>query len=108
MQRKYYSYLRLLRLKHAKKDVLHPQSLLTNSELSKLTLVMATYGRQKHAIRNMTYWSNTGVIFLVLDASPIPISNEILKNFSDNIIYIHDKSHYNQRLVNSFSKINIF
>ena len=77
-----------------------------NSELSKLTLVMATYGRQKHAIRNMTYWSNTGVIFLVLDASPTPISNEMLKNFSDNIIYVHDTSHYNQRLVNSFSKIN--
>ena len=77
-----------------------------NFELSKLTLVMATYGRQKHAIRNMTYWSNTGVILLVLDASPIAISNEILKNFSDNIIYVHDTSNYNQRLVNSFSKIN--
>ena len=75
-------------------------------ELSKLTLVMATYGRQDHAIRNMRYWSNTGVILLVLDASPKPIENEILKTFDDNIIYVHDTSDYNERLVNSFSKIN--
>ena len=76
------------------------------SELSKLTLVMATYGRQEHAKRNMAYWSNTGVILLVLDASPKPIENEILKTFDDNIIYVHDTSDYNERLVNSFSKIN--
>lgn len=77
-----------------------------NPELSKLTLVMPTFGRQEHAIRNMTYWSNTGVILLVIDASSIPIKNEILKSFGENIIYIHDTSHYNERIVNSFSKIN--
>ena len=77
-----------------------------NSELSKLTLVMPTYGRQNHVIRNIAYWSNTGVILLVLDASPIPIENEILKSFGENIIYIHDTNNYNERLVNSFSKIN--
>jgi len=76
------------------------------SDLSKLTLVMATYGRQKHAIRNMTYWSNKGVILLVLDASPLPIEKEILKTFDKNIIYVHDQSDYNERIVNSFSKIN--
>ena len=75
------------------------------SELSKLTLVMATYSRQEHVKRNMAYWSNTGVILLVLDASPKPIENEILKTFDDNIIYVHDTSDYNERLVNSFSKI---
>ncbi|MDC1014863.1 TIGR00180 family glycosyltransferase, partial [Candidatus Pelagibacter sp.] len=75
-------------------------------ELSKLTLVMATYGRQDHAIRNMRYWSNTGVVFLVLDASPNPIKNKQLKNFGNNILYVHDQSDYNERIVNSFSKIN--
>ena len=76
------------------------------AELSKLTLVMATYGRQDHAIRNMRYWSNTGVVFLVLDASPNPIKNKQLKNFGNNILYVHDQSDYNKRIVNSFSKIN--
>ena len=47
---------------------------------------MATYGRQDHAIRNMRYWSNTGVVFLVLDASPNPIKNKQLKNFGNNIL----------------------
>ena len=76
------------------------------AELSKLTLVMATYGRQDHAIRNMRYWSNTGVVFLVLDASPNPIENNLLKNFGNNILYVHDQSDYNERIANSFSKIN--
>ncbi len=76
-----------------------------NSELSKLTLVMPTYGRQKHVIRNIAYWSNTGVVLIVLDASPIPIKSERLKSFGKNIIYIHDTSHYNERVFNSFSKI---
>ena len=76
------------------------------SELSKLTLVMATYGRQSYALRNMRYWSNSDVVLLVLDASPRPIENNLLKDFGKNILYVHDQSNFNERIINSFSKIN--
>ena len=61
------------------------------SELSKLTLVMATYGRQSYALRNMRYWSNSDVVLLVLDASPRAIENNLLKDFGKNILYVHDQ-----------------
>ena len=39
-EKKYYSDLRLIRLKYAKEELLHPQSLLTNTEISKLARLM--------------------------------------------------------------------
>lgn len=38
--KKYYADLRLIRLKYAKEELLHPQSLLTNTEISKLAHLM--------------------------------------------------------------------
>ena len=67
---------------------------------------MATYGRQSYALRNMRYWSNSDVVLLVLDASPRPIENNLLKDFGKNILYVHDQSNFNERIINSFSKIN--
>jgi glycosyltransferase domain-containing protein len=77
-----------------------------NSELAKLTLVMATCRRQSHAIRNMRYWSNTGVVLLVLDDSPSPIKESVLNSLGNNIIYKHDSSEYSKRIVSGFSAIN--
>jgi glycosyltransferase domain-containing protein len=59
--------------------------------LSRLTLVMVTYERQKYALRNMDYWSNTGVILRVLDGSNTPIEDNLLDSFGKNILYKHDQ-----------------
>ena len=77
-----------------------------HSDLFKLTLVMPTCRRQDYAIRNMRYWSNTGVILLVLDDSPKPIEESIIKSLGSNIHYKHDTSNYANRIVNAFPKIN--
>jgi glycosyltransferase domain-containing protein len=62
---------------------------MTTNQLSKLTLVIATFKRQLFAIRNMSYWSGTGVTVYVIDGSPDAISAEKLVEFSTNIHYIH-------------------
>jgi len=77
-----------------------------HSDLSKLTLVMPTCRRQDYAIRNMRYWSNTGVVLLVLDDSPNPIEESIIKSLGSNIYYRHETSSYTNRIVNAFPKIN--
>ena len=74
-------------------------------DLSQLTLVMPTCRRQDYAIRNMQYWSKTNATLLVLDDSPEPIKDNIIRSFGNNIIYKHDTSEYILRIVNSYSKI---
>ena len=76
------------------------------SNLSKLTIVMATYRRQDYALRNMHYWSNTKVILLVLDGSDHPIEKNLLKSFGNNIIYRHDPVPVTKRIQGAFSLIN--
>lgn len=75
-------------------------------ELSKLTLVMPTSRRQDFVLRNISYWSNSGVTLLVLDNSPNAIEDSIIKSFGKNIIYKHDKRTFEKRIFDSFSFIN--
>ena len=77
-----------------------------NLILEKLTLVMPTYQRQKYALRNMRYWSDTNVTLMVLDGSEDPINSKILNSFGANIVYINDPSSIEQRLNKAHFKIN--
>ena len=57
-EKKYYADLRTLRLKHAKAEVVHPQSLLTNIEISKLANLMPNNDKKLFSI---TYKNNAFV-----------------------------------------------
>lgn len=59
------------------------------SLLSKLTIIIPTYNRQRYALRNMEYWSGSEVCVYVLDGSADPISPLDIKEFSSNIHYYH-------------------
>jgi len=59
------------------------------SFLSKLTLVIPTYNRQRYALRNMHYWSRTTVSVHVLDGSAQPIPAEKMAGLTANVKYHH-------------------
>ena len=59
------------------------------SLLSKLTLVIPTYQRQRYALRNMRYWSGSEVTLHVLDGSEQPIPAEEMAGITANINYHH-------------------
>jgi glycosyltransferase domain-containing protein len=74
--------------------------------LENLTLVMPTYQRQEYALRNMRYWSNTGVTLRVLDGSDTPIENRLLDSFGDNVIYKHDSRSLYERIEGVLSEVD--
>ena len=60
-----------------------------NNLLSKVTIIIPTYNRQKYALRNMLYWSNKGVTLHVLDGSVDSINDKELNDCGQNIFYHH-------------------
>ena len=74
--------------------------------LENLTLVMPTYKRQRYALRNMHYWSNTAVTLRVLDGSDTPIENRMLDSFGDNVIYKHDSRSLDERIEGVLSEVD--
>jgi glycosyltransferase domain-containing protein len=71
---------------------------MKNSPLSDLTLVMPTYNRQRYALRNMHYWSGSGVVMHVLDGSQDALRPDQLKLLDSNINYHHRPVSMYQRL----------
>src|SRR5574337_94950 len=59
------------------------------SLLSKLTLVIPTYNRQRYVLRNMRYWSGSTVTVHVLDGSERPIPAEEMVGLAATINYHH-------------------
>src|SRR3989344_4065841 len=57
------------------------------SLLSKLTLVIPTYNRQRYVLRNMRYWSGSMVAVHVLDGSEQPILAEEMVGLAANVNY---------------------
>jgi glycosyltransferase domain-containing protein len=57
--------------------------------LSKLSLVMLTYNRQRYALRNMQMWSGYDAQMYVLDGTEDPIDAKSLLELGSNIIYRH-------------------
>ena len=80
--------------------------MLTNSNLSKLSIVIPTYNRQKYALRNIKFWSNFPTEVFVLDGSRDPIESELLDNIGTNIHYIHSPISYHNRILNLLDLIN--
>lgn len=76
------------------------------NNLNQLTLIMPTFQRQEYALRNMHYWSNSGVILRVLDGSSTPIENTLLNSFGENIIYKHDPRSLYERIGGALSVID--
>src|SRR3989344_526322 len=57
------------------------------SLLSKLTLVIPTYNRQRYVLRNMRYWSGSMVTVHVLDGSEQAIPPQEMAELTANINY---------------------
>jgi len=73
--------------------------------LSKLTILILSYNRQKFAIRNMQYWSGTNVSVILIDGSQKKIDKDILSKLHKNIIYIHSPKDYAKRIKSFLYKI---
>lgn len=58
------------------------------SQLSRLTIVIPTYNRQRFALRNMRFWSGKHVHLFVMDGSSQTIKLEDLVGLADNVHYI--------------------
>lgn len=59
------------------------------SSLSKLTIIIPTYNRERYVLRNMGFWSGTDVTVHVLDGSAEAIKTNQLARFTSNIHYHH-------------------
>jgi glycosyltransferase domain-containing protein len=57
--------------------------------LSKLSIVMFTYERQRYALRNMRFWSGSAARLYVLDGSAKAIEKSELSSLAPNVIYLH-------------------
>jgi glycosyltransferase domain-containing protein len=74
--------------------------------LSDLTLIMPTYNRQKYALRQMKFWSDSPVKICVLDGTSTSIIEKELKDLGENVHYNHMKSSYEERMRKSVDLIN--
>ena len=72
---------------------------MSKSNLSKLSLVIPTYNRQRFALRNMWFWSGSPVQLFVLDGSRQAISQEQLAGLSDNVHYMWMPDSLEERLM---------
>jgi glycosyltransferase domain-containing protein len=73
--------------------------------LTKLTLVIPTYNRQRYVLRNMRYWSESAVTVHVLDGSAQQIPAEEMAGLSTNVNYHHLPISILERLAKSFDLI---
>jgi len=74
--------------------------------LYELTLVVPTFNRQRHALRQMHFWSDTPVKIHLLDGTSIPINAEDLKDLGDNVRYYHLPYSYEERLRKSLELVD--
>jgi len=79
---------------------------MSNSLLSRLTLVIPTYKRQSYALRNMRYWSGRGSTVHVVDGSPLAIAASELRGLAGNINYHHLPVSLVERIKHSLGLIN--
>ena len=68
------------------------------SILTKLTIIIPTYNRQKYALRNMRYWSGRGATVHVLDGSEVAIESKELEPLCENVIYHHLPISFRERI----------
>jgi glycosyltransferase domain-containing protein len=66
--------------------------------LTDLSLVIPTYNRQSHSIRQMLIWRDSQVKVHVFDGTSTPINSEIIKDNSRNIHYHHMPCSLEERL----------
>jgi len=66
--------------------------------LSRLTIVVPTYNRQKFIPRLIDFWSNTGVSLVILDGSEKSWSSDDVKFVGGDFYYYHSNSSIEERL----------
>jgi glycosyltransferase domain-containing protein len=68
--------------------------------LSKITVVVPTYNRQKYILRQAVYWYKSGATVLILDGSAVGLGAEIVKIFRaiPNFYYYHLNISIHERL----------
>ena len=66
--------------------------------LSKLTIVIPSYGRQAFLLRQAVYWGYSRANIIIVDGSPDPLSDKMRNLLAGlpNILYLHSNksSHY--------------
>lgn len=76
-----------------------------STSASRLSLMMPTFNRHEFAIRNMRFWSGSGVQLHVLDGSAAPIDSS-LRDFGANIHYHHLPLSFEERLAQGAAMID--
>jgi len=78
-----------------------------NQTLSKLSVVIPSYGRQDFIIRQCAYWHGRGASVVIIDGSPKPIVYEIQKIMDglSDITYIHSTALLVDRLAHAATLI---
>lgn len=66
--------------------------------LKELTLVIPSYNRQAYLLRSLKYWDGRGPQVYALDGSGQAISENAIKDFGENIHYLHLPLSYRERL----------
>lgn len=76
--------------------------------LSKLTIVIPTYCRQRFILRQLAYWGETSANVIVVDGSPEPLSRSARSIITglENFQYLHGPENYNKRLVMASECVN--
>jgi glycosyltransferase domain-containing protein len=73
----------------------------SNEVLSKLTLVVPTYQRQKQALQTIKFWSGRGPNLIILDGSPKPLTDYGEFDSHDRLTYLHLPKSIQSRLTQS-------
>jgi len=71
--------------------------------LSKLTIIIFSYNRQKCLLRAIDYWSNYKIKIIILDGSEKKL--DFINLINQNIKYIHDPRNLHDRLLSSINYI---
>lgn len=66
--------------------------------LSKLTVVIPTYNRQKFLLRNIDYWNGSNCQVIIIDGSQRSLSKDARSALCSNIRYFHWESSLSERL----------
>ena len=65
--------------------------------LKDLTVVVATYSRQRYVDRQVAYWTELGANLLILDGSPQAHPNRLQWEAFPNVVYVHSTTTYRDR-----------
>ena len=77
-------------------------------ELSLLTVVIPSYGRQEFLLRQCAYWHGSGASVLIVDGSPKPLEEQVqyLLSGLGDITYLHSATSFMDRLKQASRLIN--